>query len=314
MTSSPYVSTKRDHPITPGEFVSRDEPMEDREAPRREAALLDRAGREADRDGLIRHAGIAVGRALLIGGFLLLWGIASGRWADRQAISDPLSVVQALVDLAVSGRLWPDLGQTVLEIISGYVIGAAAGLLLALLFALAPSSRSVLRPFLIAFYSIPKIALAPLIVMWFGLGTTPKIILAGAFVFFVVFMNAAAGIESVNRDHVNIVRVMGAGRWTILRKVLLPTVVPFLLVGLRLAIPEALIGAVIGEFISANQGLGYLVNSASAQYNTAVSLAAILALLIIVAVGDLTLGLVERRLLRWRPQALGTPSMRIRAR
>jgi NitT/TauT family transport system permease protein len=96
---------------------------------------------------------------------------------------------------------------------------------------------------------------------------------------------------------------MGAGRLDLLAKLVLPGTVPYLMTGLRLAVPEALIGAVVGEFISANRGLGYLVNSAAAQFNTAGTMAGILALLLIVAVMDLGLGVVERRLLRWRPRA-----------
>ncbi len=122
--------------------------------------------------------------------------------------------------------------------------------------------------------------------MWFGLATAPKIILAAAFVFFVVFMNMVAGVYTVNPQQANALRVMGAGRFELLTKLILPGTVPYLMTGLRLAVPEALIGAVVGEFISANRGLGYLVTSAAAQFNTAGTMAAILALLLIVAVMD----------------------------
>ncbi|HLJ18695.1 MAG TPA: ABC transporter permease [Stellaceae bacterium] len=276
-----------------------------------EAPLHARALRETRAHGLARQVGIAVGRGIAIAAVLGIWAYVAGRWVDHQAVSDPVEVFQALVMLVSTGRLWPDLWQTVVEVLSGYAIGAALGAALALLFALAPAAKAVLRPFLLAFYSIPKIALAPLIVMWFGLGTAPKIILAAAFVFFVVFMNAVAGIDSVNPHHVQIVRVMGAGRVAVLRKVVLPTTVPFLITGLRLAIPEALIGAVIGEFIAANRGLGYLINAAASQFNTAVSLAAIVVLLAVVATADLALGLIERHVLRWRPQTLGRSTPRL---
>ena len=173
---------------------------------------------------------------------------------------------------------------------------------LTVLVAAVEAAHRVLRPFLIAFYSIPKIALAPLIVMWFGLATAPKIILAATFVFFVVFMNMVAGVYAVNPQQANALRVMGADRRALLTKLVLPGTVPYLMTGLRLAVPEALIGAVVGEFISANRGLGYLVTSAAAQFNTTGTMAAILALLLIVAVMDLALTLAERRLLRWRPR------------
>jgi NitT/TauT family transport system permease protein len=220
---------------------------------------------------------------------------------DHEAVSDPLAVLNALYKLIESGRLWPDLWQTVYEVLSGYILGALAAILLASLFAIVPAMEQAMRPLLLAVYSIPKVALAPLIVMWFGLGVAPKIILAGGFVFFIVFMNVVTGIESVNSNHINIVRVMGAGRFTILRKIVLPTAIPFLFLGLRLAVPEAMIGAVIGEFISASRGLGFLVYSASNELNTAVSMAALVVLVVVVAVGDVLLGLLERV---WLPRQL----------
>lgn len=260
----------------------------------REHGLHERVWRETRQRRLFEHVGVAIGRALLIGAVLLLWGYASGRWIDHQSVSNPISVLRALYHLIETGRLWPDLWHTVLEVVAGYFFGLVAAVLVASLFAIFPSLEQAMRPILIAIYSIPKVALAPLIIMWFGLGIAPKIILAGGFVFFIVFMNLVAGIESVNRNHINIVRVMGADRVTILRKIVLPTAVPFLFLGLRLAIPEAMIGAVIGEFISGSQGLGFLVYSASNELNTAVSMAALVVLVIVVAVGDILLGLCEK--------------------
>lgn len=262
-----------------------------------EQALHRCVRQETRRQSLYEHAGVAVGRALLIGAVLLLWGYGSGRWIDHQTVSDPLSVLQALYHLVETGRLWPELWQTVLEVVAGYAFGVLAAVMVASLFAVSPTIEQAMRPLLIAIYSIPKVALAPLIVMWFGLGIAPKIILAGGFVFFIVFMNLVSGIESVNRNHVNILRVMGARRMTILHKIVLPTAVPFLFLGLRLAIPEAMIGAVIGEFISGSQGLGFLVYSASNELNTAVSMAALVVLVAIVAGADALLGLCEKSFL-----------------
>jgi len=266
-----------------------------------EAVLLDRATAEVRARGRARRLSIALGRAALLVAFLGAWGLASGRLVDRDFLSDPGAVLAALIELVASGRLWPHLGQTVSEVLAGYAIGVVLGVALTGLVAAVPAAHRVLRPFLIAFYSIPKIALAPLIIMWFGLGVAPKVILAAAFVFFVVFMNMVAGVYSVNPQLLNVMRVMGASPAVVLRKVTLPSSVPYLMTGLRLAVPEALIGAVVGEFISANQGLGYLVTSAAAQFNTAATMAAIVALLLIVVAMDSGLGLAERRLLRWRP-------------
>jgi NitT/TauT family transport system permease protein len=244
----------------------------------------------------LNRTAVAVGRALLIVFVLGFWAYAAQLWSDTQSISDPASVFAALVDLIKTGRLWPQLWQTLFEVFVGYGAGALAATLLAFAFAMVPAAERVLRPFLLAVYSIPKIALAPLVVMWFGLGIAPKMILSATFVFFIVFMNAVAGIESVKRDHVNILKVMGAGRRALLVKLVLPTMMPFLLLGLRLSIPEAMTGAVIGEFISASQGLGYLVYSASNELNMAVSIAAIVVLVLVVGIADGLLSVFERRL------------------
>jgi NitT/TauT family transport system permease protein len=245
---------------------------------------------------------VAVSRAMLIAGFLLGWALASGRLAPHQFLSDPAEVVRAFADMVSSGALWPNLSQTAIEVVGGYIFGALAAVALGTVLAAAEPVHAVLRPFLVTLYAIPKITLAPLIVMWFGLGTNPKVILAGVFVFFVVFMNMMVGVVSVSPDLVNVVKVMNTDRLTLLRKITLPSSMPYVFTGLRLAVPESLLGAVVGEFISANSGVGYLANAAMEQLNTAATFAAIAALLFIVAAMDAGLTLAERRMLRWRPR------------
>ncbi len=278
-----------------------------------EKALHERVLKDTKTAQSIDRTVIAVGRALLLAIALLIWAYASGRWLDAKSVSDPWSVFSALFDLIATGRLWPQLWQTVLEVFAGYTLGATAGIGCALLFALFPNSERIFGPFLLALYSIPKIALAPLIVMWFGLGIAPKIILAAMFVFFIVFMNALAGIQSVNRHHVNILRVMGGTKLMLMTKIILPTMVPFLILGLRVSIPEAMTGAVIGEFIAASRGLGYLVYSAANEMNMAVSLAALVVLVFVVAMADFALGYVEKRL-PWQSAGNRLSSHSIRTR
>jgi NitT/TauT family transport system permease protein len=268
----------------------------------RELRLHGEIGRRAAARDAVTRASIAAARAAIFAAALGAWAFASGRFADRQFISDPLEVLRAFWTLVATGRLWPNLIQTLAEVLSGYGIGAVLGIVVAIVVAFQETAQRVLRPFLIAFYAIPKIALAPLFIMWFGLGPAPKIVLAAIFVFFVVFMNMVAGLYQVSPDLVNVVRVMGARRIDVVRKIALPGTVPYLMTGLRIAVPEALIGAVIGEFMSANAGLGYLVNAAAEQFNTAATLAAIVALLLIVAAMDGVLGVLEHRLLAWRPR------------
>lgn len=266
----------------------------------RQTAMVDTAVAAECRRRRSAQLAIAFGQGITVLLLFGIWQFASGRLIDADAVSNPVAVFTALWSLFASGRIWPDVWQTLIEVLAGFGLGSAIGLLLALAFALVPTAQTILRPFLIAFYAIPKIALAPLIVMWLGLETAPKIAIATTFVFFVVFMNAVGGIEAVNPQHVALARIMGANRATILRKIVLPSMLGFLLTGFRLAIPEALIGAVIGEFIASDKGLGHLVSGAAAQFNMAVSLAAIIVLLVMVAIGDGLLTFVEGRLLRFR--------------
>jgi NitT/TauT family transport system permease protein len=273
----------------------------------RESALLaaeaDRARRAARTDRLRILAGQLVLLALILGG----WAWASGRVLDRLFLSDPVSVTKAFWAILLKGTLWYHLRFTLIETLLGYLIGAGLGLAGALAVSMIPAGEPVLRPFVILAYATPKIALAPLMIIWFGIGILPKVILAATFVFFVVFLSTLAGIATVPPQLVSVVRVMGAAPSAVFRKVVLPSALPFILTALRLTIPAALIGAVIGEFISSNRGVGYLINAASSRYATAEVFAGIGSLLVVVLCMNAGLSLLERSWSRWAPRdALGS--------
>src|SRR5262249_12489639 len=157
----------------------------------------------------------------------------------------------------------------------------------------------VLRPYILLAWATPKIALAPLMIIWFGIGIVPKVVLAATFVFFVVFLSTLAGIATVRPELVSVVRVMGASPPALFRKVVLPSALPFIVTALRITIPAALIGAIIGEFISSNRGVGYLINAASSRYATAEVFAGILSLLVLVLLMNAGLSALERSWFRW---------------
>jgi NitT/TauT family transport system permease protein len=267
------------------------------------AAEADRARRAARRDRLRILVGQLVLLALILGG----WAWASGRILDRLFLSDPVSVAKAFWAILLKGTLWYHLRFTLIETLLGYLIGAGLGLGGALAVSMIPAGEPVLRPFVLLAYATPKIALAPLMIIWFGIGILPKVILAATFVFFVVFLSTLAGIATVPPQLVSVVRVMGAAPPAVFRKVVLPSALPFILTSLRLTIPAALIGAVIGEFISSNRGVGYLINAASSRYATAEVFAGIGSLLVVVLCMNAGLSLLERRWSRWSPRdALGS--------
>ena len=173
-------------------------------------------------DRLVVTSGVVgLGAALL-----LFWEFVAHLVVNPRYISSPSEVVAALGEQIESGDLARHIGTTMTAAGGGYLIGIAVGLSGAFLLMATRRGYDVLEPFLLAFYSIPKIALAPLFIMWFGLALTPKILLAALMVFFIVFMNTVAGVRSVDRGLIDVARVLGAGRLTLIRKILIPAAAP----------------------------------------------------------------------------------------
>jgi NitT/TauT family transport system permease protein len=232
---------------------------------------------------------------------LALWQVAADRWIDITFISRPSDIVQRLAEWSGDGTLWTNSWITIQEIVYGFLLGAAAGALAGFVLASLQFAYRVLDPFVMALYSIPKVALAPLFIVWFGIGMHMKVLLAAATVFFLVFLNTAAGVREVDRGLVDAVRLMGGTRWDVARRVVLPSSMTGVLTGLKVAIPYALIGAVIGELVASNRGLGYLINDAASQFDTAGVFATLVVLSVIAGVLNILVGVLGRRVNRWKP-------------
>ncbi|MEV0163315.1 NitT/TauT family transport system permease protein [Nonomuraea fuscirosea] len=257
-----------------------------------------------DRSWWGRHGGTATVwslRALLVVALLVVWELTAERWFDITFTSKPSDIWTRLVQWHQDGTLWSNTWITVQEVVYGFLLGAAAGALTGFVLASARAFYQVLDPFIMALYAIPKVALAPLFIVWFGIGMSMKVLLAAATVFFLVFLNVAAGVREVDRGLIDAVRLMGGGRRDILVKVVVPSSMTGLLTGLKVAIPYALIGAVIGELVASNRGLGYLINDAAAQFDTAGVFATLVVLSVIAALLNLVVGLLDRRASRWKP-------------
>jgi NitT/TauT family transport system permease protein len=240
-------------------------------------------------------------RLALVVVLLALWEIAADRWIDITFISRPSDIVGRLGDWIADGSLWTNTRITVQEIVYGFLLGAAAGVLVGFVLASLNFVYRVLDPFMMALYAIPKVALAPLFIVWFGIGMHMKVLLAAATVFFLVFINTAAGVREVDRGLVDAVRLMGGGRWHVIRKVVVPSSMTGVLTGLKVAVPYALIGTVIGELVASNKGLGYLINDAAAQFDTAGVFATLFVLSIIAGVLNVIVNLIGKRVNRWKP-------------
>jgi NitT/TauT family transport system permease protein len=248
---------------------------------------------------------VFVWRVVVLVVLLVGWYYASGRVVDSLFVSNPVDVGRAFGDEVSSGQLTYHVRFTLIAVVLGYAIGAVSALVAAALVTLNPTAHGALRPYLMALYATPTIAIAPLVIVWFGFDLTPKVLIAAIFVFFIVFMMAVAGIQSVPAGMVDVVRVMGASRAQLLRKIVFPSAVPQIITALRIAIPEAMVGVVIGEFIGGNRGVGYLIVASAGRYNTAAVFASIAAVLAIVLAMDTLLTLVERTLGGWRGSATG---------
>jgi len=249
---------------------------------------------------------IAIG---LLPGLVLLafWEWASGRLIREIYVSRPSAIAVRLYELFATGEIIPHLVVTLQELVLGYIVGVLSGVIVGYWLGRSPRVAAVIEPYVMAFYGIPKIALAPLFIIWFGIGIGSKIALAGIMVFFLTFYNVYTGVRNVDREYANLALIMGAKERQLTRHVYLPAAAPFVLLGMRMAIPYSVIGVIVGEFASSTRGLGLFINQASSTYDPAGVFAGIVILLGFILVANFAAAWAERRLLRWRPQA-ATPN------
>lgn len=241
----------------------------------------------------------------LTAALLGFWQFASGRLVSELYISTPAAVFASFFAMVADGSLLRHALITAIEAGGGFVLGGSCGFSVGVILGRARRLAEVLDPFILAFYSLPKIALAPLFVMWFGIGIEMKVIFAATIVFLLVFLNTYSGVRSVSRELVTIYRLMGASERQVVAKVVIPSAITWVFAGLRLSVPYALVGAIIGELIAANRGLGYLLSKATSQFNTADAFAALLAIITLSVCLNLAIKEIEKRLMPWREAELG---------
>lgn len=231
---------------------------------------------------------------------LFTWEIASGTIIDTFWMSEPSAIFQTLYTWLLSGELFFHLGITAQEMFIGFFIGATGGAILGFILGQWDFGAKILDPFIMAMYSLPKVALAPLFILWFGIGIEMKIVFAAVIVFYLVFFNTYAGVKNVDNDLLDNIRLMGASKWQILAKVTIPSALNWVFVGLKMSVPYALIGAVVGEITASNRGVGFLISYSAGQFDTAGTFAAILILMFMSVTLNFGLGALEKRFLRWK--------------
>lgn len=240
----------------------------------------------------------------LLFGLLLLtaWELISGRFIDPFWISSPSRVFAFLRQVVLDGSIFGHLAVTLYETVTGFLVGAATGIGFGFLLARRQTLAQVLDPYIVAFNGIPRIALAPLFIIWFGIGPNSKVVLVVIVVFFLTFFSTYSGVKGVDIELKNILRVMGATERQILFKVTIPATVPWITTGLKISVPYALVGAIVGEFIAASKGLGYLINYQTSLFSTTGALGGIVIVALIVVLSSEAINSVEAYLLRWRPK------------
>lgn len=220
-------------------------------------------------------------------------------WANPAFISSPLAISNSLWTLIVGGELLPHLATTLVEILLAFVLSVVFGVGSALFLDRHDMVNRVLSPFLTAFNSMPRIALGPLFILWFGIGITSKVVLAFSLGYFIMLLSTLGGLKNVDRDLLLMSRLFGASELRLFRDIRAPWALPNILAGLRLTLIYCSAGAVIGEMIAAKSGLGLLVQTYSGQFDVAGVMALIVVVAFVVMALTSALDYLERRFLAW---------------
>ncbi len=263
-----------------------------------------------------KHKALVYGlRLLLLVVVLGGWELAVNNWLDPFFYSKPSLIWDKLVtwftDGTAQGSIWSQISVTLQEAVAGFVLGSLVGVVLGILLGRARLLAEVLSPYIHALNAVPRIVLAALFVIWFGLGMESKIATAFVLVFFPVFFNAFQGAREVDRNLVNNARILGASRLQVLWSIVVPSSTSWILASLHTAFGFALIGAVVGEYTGATRGLGLLISTAQGSFDAAGIYAGMLITTVLALLAEIVLGLAEKRLLRWRPPSQSLASSAI---
>ena len=233
--------------------------------------------------------------------FLLVWETLSRiGWLDPFYAPPPSTVGEGMFQLVGDGELWPHLWATTLAAVGGLVVGVALGIALGFAAALSPLVAELLEPVMILLNAIPRVILAPLFVIWLGIGLASKLALATILVTVLIFFAVYNGIKEVDQRLVERVQTLGGGRRVLVREVYVPSVTAWIMGNFKVAVGFAFTGAVVGEFVASSRGLGYLLQFAQSTYNAALTIGLIAVIMGLVLLLFSLSGRLERRLLAWK--------------
>jgi NitT/TauT family transport system permease protein len=221
-------------------------------------------------------------------------------------LPSPLRVYHKLAMVLSNGLLWWHARITLSEILGGLALGLTTAVLLGYWMAKSPALERLLSPYVVASQSVPIVALAPLLMIWFKPGQMSKVLVCALTIFFPMLVNTMIGVRSVNANLVNLMRSLRATRWQTFAMLEVPAALPVLLGGLKVSVTLSAIGAVVGEFVAADRGLGFLINVARGNFDTALMFVALFTLVVIALALYLAVSLLESLLLRWRGRTVVT--------
>lgn len=243
---------------------------------------------------------LPVGSTLLC---LLIWQYLP-TWLDVPSylIPAPLSVFLALKRGLVDGVLWPHIWATSQALLIGYVVGCATAIALAVLVGESVVLEKAIYPLVVAFQSVPKVALAPIIIVWFGFELASKVIMVAMICFFPCFVNTLIGLKSCNPNLIDLYRAFGARRLQILFSVKVPSATSAIFAGLEISVVLALLGAVMSELVASSSGLGHVIEASGVEFNVAMMFACVIILAAIGVIASQIILVVHRRVAFWDRQ------------
>ena len=238
--------------------------------------------------------------ALSVGVFIAIWWIyVAVKHVPAYILPSPPKVWNSLEKMFVKGTVYPHLWTTTYEVILGFVIGAFLGIVLGYIFIKVDALKTMLMPYLIFLQTAPKIALVPLFVIWFGIGLVSKVVLIISMVLFPVLSGMMLGLESIPPDVRNLMKILKASKWQIFSQVEMQYSLPALFASMKVGIVQAVIGAILAEWMSGKQGLGYILTYASSTYDTPMLLAGIIVTIILGIATYQVISVLEDKFLYW---------------
>jgi NitT/TauT family transport system permease protein len=238
---------------------------------------------------------------LLVAVFCVWWGLTEAGVLPTFFFGRPLVVLRRVGEWFASGKIYPHLGVTLVETVLAFAIGTLLGIGVGLWLGLSPFASALLEPYIKGANAMPRVILAPIFAVWFGLGIASKVALGITLVFFIVFFNVYQGVREVSPAVVASVRMLGASRRQLLRHVYLPSATSWVFSSLHTSVGMAFVGAVVGEYLGSAAGVGYLILQAEGVFDIDTVFAGIVVLTAFALALDLLVTVIEARLLKWHP-------------